>query len=284
METTENNMETTENSVETTETGAETTEAGLEPAEAAAEPTKRVMFLCTKETLITNGLMTKLKREGLEPYYVYDLDQLVAHSEEDHCAVVYYMDDDVRDLAELHTTLDELCAEYGRKVICIGSQAQYNIFLGNFTSTHVAGFFERPLNMELFLKCVVSGPSSANRKKRVLIVDDDMRQRQLVREWLKGTYDVSMANGGPQAIAVLSAQDCDLVLLDYEMPIVSGPQVMEMIRSLPQGRDVPIVFLTGKNDEASIRTVMELHPAGYLLKTVSEADLLKKVQDVLAGA
>ena len=246
--------------------------------------TTRVMFICTKETLITNGLMTKLKKEGLEPYYVYNVEQLIDHSEENHCAVIYYMDDDVSELSELHLTLDELCAKYRKKVVCVGSQEQYNIFLGDFTTTHVAGFFERPLNMELFLKCVLDGPSSANRKKRVLIVDDDVRQRQLVREMLKGKYDVSMANGGPQAIAVLSAQDCDLVLLDYEMPIVSGPQVMEMIRSLPQGKDLPVVFLTGKNDEASIRSVMELHPAGYLLKSVSEAELLKKVETVLAEA
>ncbi|MBO4915611.1 MAG: response regulator [Oscillospiraceae bacterium] len=244
--------------------------------------TKKVMFISSKETLITNGLMNKLRGAGLEPYYVYNVEQLVAHSEEDHCAVIYYLDDDVAELSELHTTLDELCAEYGKKVVCVGSQAQYDAFLTDFTSTRVAGFFERPLNMERFLKCVLEGPGNANRKKRILIVDDDMRQRQLVREWLKGTYDVSMANGGPQAIAVLSAQDCDLVLLDYEMPIVSGPQVMEMIRSLPQGKDMPVVFLTGKNDEASIRSVMELHPAGYLLKTVGEADLLKKVEDVLA--
>ncbi len=248
------------------------------------EATTRTMFISTKETLITGGLMAKLKKAGLEPYYVYNVEQLIAHSEEDHCAVVYYLDDDVSELSELHATLDEFCAKFRKKVVCIGSQEQYNAFLSNFTSTHVAGFFERPLNVELFLKCVLDGPSSANRRKRVLIVDDDMRQRQLVREQLKEKYDVSMANGGPQAIAVLSAQDCDLVLLDYEMPIVSGPPVMEMIRSLPQGKDLPIVFLTGKNDEASIRRVMELRPAGYLLKSVSEAELLKKVETVLANS
>jgi len=248
------------------------------------ETTKKVMFISTKETLITNGLINKLKGAGLEPYYVYNSEQLVAHSEENHCAIIYYMDDDVTGLGELHATLDALCAEYGKKVICVGSQKQYDVFLGDFTPTRVAGFFERPLNMELFLKCVVEGPGNPNRKKRILVVDDDVRQRQLVRGWLKEKYDVSMANGGPQAIALLTAQECDLVLLDYEMPIVSGPQVMEMIQSLPQGKDLPIVFLTGKNDEASIRRVLELHPAGYLLKSVSDAELLKKVEDVLAKA
>ncbi len=248
------------------------------------EETKKVMFISTKETLITNGLMNKLRNAGLEPYYVYNAEQLAAHSEENHCAVIYYLDDDVSELAELHAKLDSLCAAYGKKIICVGSPKQYDVFLQKFNVARVADFFERPLNMELFLKCVTDGPGRANRRKRILIVDDDARQRQLVREWLKGTYDVSMANGGPQAIAVLSSQECDLVLLDYEMPIVSGPQVMEMIQSLPNCAELPIVFLTGKDDEMSIRRVLELHPAGYLLKSVSAEELLKKVADVLAGA
>jgi len=249
------------------------------------EPTKRVMFISTKETLITNGVVNKLKGAGLEPYYVYNRDQLIAHSKEEHRAVVYYMDDDVSELEELHTTLDELSSKNGGRIICVGSQAQYDTFLDHFSQLHVAGFFERPLNMDRFLKCVTEGAvSKANLKKRILIVDDDASYRQLVREWLKEKYDVSMANGGTQAIALLSKKEVDLVLLDYEMPIVPGPQVMEMIRSLPQAAELPIVFLTGKDDEMSIRRVLELHPAGYLLKTVSDAELLKKVESVLAGA
>lgn len=249
-----------------------------------AEISNKVMFISTKETLITNGLMNKIRAEDREPYYVYNVEGLLAHSEEEHGAIVYYMDDDVSECAELHATLDELCAKYRKKVVCVGTQAQYDVFLENFAQMRVASFFERPLNMDRFLKCVTEGAGAVKRKQRVLIVDDDASYRQLVREWLKGRYDVSMANGGTQAITLLSTQECDLVLLDYEMPIVPGPQVMEMIRSLPQAANIPIIFLTGKDDEASIRRVLELHPAGYLLKTVSEADLLKKVEDVLAGA
>ncbi|MBE7005105.1 MAG: response regulator [Ruminococcaceae bacterium] len=244
---------------------------------------RKVMFITTRETLITNGILRKIAAEGKEPYYVYNKDQLAAQSLENHCAVVYHLGDDVKELGELHAKLDELCARSGKKVICIGTQEQYHVFLEDFAQVRVAAFFERPLNMDRFLKCVIEGQDTANQRKRILIVDDDASYRQLVREWLKDKYDISMANGGTQAITVLSAKTCDLVLLDYEMPIVPGPQVMEMIRSMPQTENIPIVFLTGKDDEMSIRRVLELHPAGYLLKTVSEADLLKKVEDVLAA-
>lgn len=93
-----------------------------------------------------------------------------------------------------------------------------------------------------------------------------------------------MANGGAQAIRLLSKQECDLVLLDYEMPVASSPQVMETIRAIPKATWIPIIFLTGKDDVESVRKVLSLSAQGYLLKTVNEATLLKKVEDVLATA
>lgn len=239
-----------------------------------------VMFVSTKTTIITDGIMAKLKGLDRVPYYVKSAAEITADANDKTGVIVYYMNDDVKAYWSLHEAIDNYCTRYGRKVICIATKEQYDEMTKAIDPQHIASFFERPLEMERFLRCVMD-ETKGRKKKRVMIVDDDMRQRQLVRECLKEKYDVSMANGGTQAIAMLSTQECDLVLLDYEMPIVPGPQVMEMIQSLPQGRDLPIVFLTGKNDEASIRRVMELHPAGYLLKSVSAADLLKKVSDVL---
>lgn len=242
-----------------------------------------VMFVSTKTTIITDGIMAKLKGLDRVPYYVKTADEITADANEKTGVVVYYMNDDTKQYWKIHEALDSYCTRYGRKVICIATKEQYEELTKSLSPEHIASFFERPLEMERFLHCVLE-ETKGKKKKRVMVVDDDMRQRQLVRECLKGKYDVSMANGGTQAIAMLTTQECDLVLLDYEMPIVPGPQVMEMIQSLPQCKDLPIVFLTGKNDEASIRSVMELHPAGYLLKSVGAAGVLKKVAEVLGEA
>ncbi len=241
---------------------------------------KKVMFISTKETLITSGLMNKIKASGREPYYALTAEEISAGADEGTGAIVYYMNDDAEKYEKVHAALDELCECSGKRVICIATKEQHDILVKSMNPLNISNFFERPLNMDRFLECVAE-ETRGKKKRRVLIVDDDASYRQLVREWLKGSYEVSMANGGTQAITILSSKEFDLILLDYEMPIVPGPQVMEMIQSLPQGKDLPIVFLTGKNDEASIRRVMELHPAGYLLKSVSAADLLKKVADVL---
>ena len=71
----------------------------------------------------------------------------------------------------------------------------------------------------------------------------------------------------------------DLVLLDYEMPVVDGRQVLEMIRSEPDFASIPVIFLTSKNDKESIMKVLELKPEGYLLKTMKPSDIVRSVDE-----
>ena len=54
---------------------------------------------------------------------------------------------------------------------------------------------------------------------------------------------------------------------------------MEMIRSNPGNKEIPIIFLTGKNDRASVEKVLELKPNGYLLKSLGRPEVLGKVKD-----
>ena len=112
---------------------------------------------------------------------------------------------------------------------------------------------------------------------RILIVDDDPNYMSLVREWLKGTYKFSMANSGMQALKWLGKTKADLILLGHEMPVTSGPQVLEMLRSEEETKDIPVFFLTAKNDRASVMAVVALKPEGYFLKTIQRNELLKEL-------
>ena len=71
----------------------------------------------------------------------------------------------------------------------------------------------------------------------------------------------------------------DLILLDYEMPVTSGPQVLEMIRSETKTDTIPVIFLTGKGDRESVLKVLALKPDGYLLKSMDKAALLKSLEE-----
>ena len=63
------------------------------------------------------------------------------------------------------------------------------------------------------------------------------------------------------------------------MPVTSGPQVLEMIRSESGTSGIPVIFLTGKGDKESVMKVLALKPNGYLLKSMGKEELLKSVKD-----
>lgn len=136
--------------------------------------------------------------------------------------------------------------------------------------------------MDDLTKCIhryMEENSGENRKKTVLIVDDDITYMRTVYEWLKDRYHVGMAASGVQAISYLARNKADLVLLDYEMPVANGPQVLEMLNSDSQMDQIPVMFLTGHGDTNSVLSVVSLCPADYLLKTIDKETLLKKLDD-----
>ena len=121
--------------------------------------------------------------------------------------------------------------------------------------------------------------NSGEFKKSILVVDDDPNYLSIVREWLKDTYKVYMANSGLQAIKWLGKNSVDLILLDHEMPVTSGPQVLEMLRSDEETKSIPVMFLTGKGDKESVMKVVALKPEGYFLKSIQRQELLEKLNE-----
>jgi len=118
-----------------------------------------------------------------------------------------------------------------------------------------------------------------NRKKKVLLVDDDITYMRTVYEWLKDKYHVGMAASGVQAISYLSKNKADLILLDYEMPIANGQQVLAMLKSDSETGQIPVMFLTGHGERHHVLSVIGLNPVEYLLKTIDRETLLEKLDN-----
>ena len=116
-------------------------------------------------------------------------------------------------------------------------------------------------------------------KKKILVVDDSGAVLRSVKSWLEDKYQVILANSGVMAIKYLAMNKPDLVLLDYEMPVCDGSQVFEMIRSDSDFDNIPIIFLTSKNDKESVLKVTALKPEGYLLKTMPPEEILQFLDD-----
>ncbi|MCM1543222.1 MAG: response regulator [Blautia sp.] len=120
-----------------------------------------------------------------------------------------------------------------------------------------------------------------NRRKHILIVDDDSRVLRLLKGYLEERYELATAINGRVALKFLETKNTDLVLLDYEMPTENGAAVLEKIRANDKTKDLPVVFLTGVTEKNKIREVLALKPQGYLLKPVDMEKLSSTIKGVL---
>ena len=116
-------------------------------------------------------------------------------------------------------------------------------------------------------------------KRKVLVVDDSATMRLGIKNLLEQDYDVALAQSGTAAFRCLILDKPDLVLLDYEMPVCDGRQVLEMVRSEETLADIPIIFLTGRADPETVKKLVALKPDGYLVKNLKPAQIKQKIDD-----
>lgn len=237
---------------------------------------RKIMIVAAAEGFVIKGIETKLKSALVDSVYsaprIKDLKENVEHTD----LILIFTDEDIASTAKAFSVISDSCTKDDRQVIVIGTRDEFQTLQKYIPAGFILEFFERPLDVEGLLNCVEKYMDEGNqqvRRKNILIVDDDVAYMSMIMDWLKDTYRVSLANSGMQAITWLAKNHADLILLDYEMPITSGPQVLEMIRSDAETADIPVMFLTGRGDKESIMRVLSLKPAGYLLKTVQKKEL-----------
>ena len=135
--------------------------------------------------------------------------------------------------------------------------------------------------MNIFGIMVEHAIISSNKKgeKHILIVDDDPSYAKMVKEWLKDTYKVHVVTNGLQVLTFLEKNPIDLILLDYEMPEINGPQVLQILRQEPTTRLIPVIFLTGVDTKENVMKVMDMKPNGYMLKSTTKEQLLDYLKE-----
>ncbi len=128
----------------------------------------------------------------------------------------------------------------------------------------------------------IGQPAANSGRKSVLLVDDSKIQLRSLSSALASRYDVQVANSGMKALTLIGKRIPDIIFLDYEMPMCDGKMTLQMIREVDEAKDIPVVFLTGMRDKEHIKEVLELKPAGYLLKPPNLDTIFQTIEDVLA--
>ncbi len=243
---------------------------------------KELMLIGAKESFLIRTLEKKLSERGIANFYCApDIDRMNAVKDRVLFAV-YYLNDDEHIPHNILHYLSERYAEDNIKLILIGDKTDTEPIKKSVESAMLLESYQRPLDTDKFLKDIakhMKWEKDAVLRKKIMIVDDDLTYMSVVRGWLRDNYQVYMANSGLQAIKTLGVNQVDLILLDYQMPVTSGPQVLEMIRSESETASIPVFFLTGRNDKESVMQVIGLKPEGYLLKSIGKEELLKTLNE-----
>jgi len=119
-------------------------------------------------------------------------------------------------------------------------------------------------------------------KETILVVDDEEDILELVRYNLsRDGYTVKCAASGEDAHRIIGSEKIDLLVLDLMLPGMDGLELTRRLKSAPQTRDLPIVMLSAKGEEADIVTGLELGADDYITKPFSPRVVIARVRSVL---
>ena len=120
--------------------------------------------------------------------------------------------------------------------------------------------------------------------KKILIADDDPIILKLLQVNLEMEgYDVTMAEDGQEAFELAQKAKPDLIMLDIMMPRMDGLSARRAMLEVPGLREVPVIFLSARAQQADVQKGYDLEVAEYVTKPFDPSDLLQIIERVLSG-
>ena len=244
----------------------------------------RVLITGEKDSFLIRVLVKKIQDSGMDCEFIpWNINDVNSKWEDTNLLAMYMIDGARPSESFLHFLADKLVDD---DIITfpIGDKSDVDYVLNNLSKDSVFKSYFRPLDNAEFVKDISDlflKVEKGEYRKTILVVDDDPNYLSLVREWLRGTYKVAMANSGLQAIKWLGKNKADLILLDYEMPGDNGPVVLKQLRENPATANIPVIFLTGITERDKIQEALAQKPQGYMLKPIDHDKLMVAVKKFL---
>jgi two-component system alkaline phosphatase synthesis response regulator PhoP len=118
--------------------------------------------------------------------------------------------------------------------------------------------------------------------KKVLIVDDEIHIVHVVAIKLRNNgYEVVTANNGSEAFNLACSERPDMIVTDFQMPIMTGMELVEKLRQCEQTKEIPVIMLTARSFSISKQQQQKLQISGCLSKPFSPRELLGNIEDIL---
>ena len=120
--------------------------------------------------------------------------------------------------------------------------------------------------------------------KKVLAVDDERHIVRLIQVNLeRAGYQVATAFDGPEALKKVETEKPDLIVLDVMMPRMDGFEVLKRLQANPETREIPVVMLTAKAQDADVFRGWSSGVSAYLTKPFNPLELITFVKRILSG-
>lgn len=117
---------------------------------------------------------------------------------------------------------------------------------------------------------------------KILVVDDDMMNLRRAEYILaQQGYEICKAESGMECLLFLKDNSVDLILLDIDMPIMSGIKTFEIIKDNKEMASIPVIFLTASADSDNVMEAAKLGANDYVTKPFMPEELLKRVEKAL---
>lgn len=241
---------------------------------------KKILLINHNAVLITGRLIPLLKGSGVECVSIEPEAEQLIREKNSADIFVLIAGDFVNTSADFLVYLKDVCASAGKTLCVMGYDKELEAVGQIIPKNIIVREFVRPVDMNTLSNALADMLASAgsSERKNILLVDDDIAFLKMMQTWLGTKYRVAAARSGTQALSYLAEHTVDLILLDYEMPLMDGPKVLETLRSKPKSANIPVIFLTGRNDPESVRNVMSLKPTSYLLKSGSKEEILQSLE------
>jgi len=121
--------------------------------------------------------------------------------------------------------------------------------------------------------------------KKILVADDEIHIVQVVAmKFRNNGFEVVTADNGTDAYSLCCEEKPDLVITDYQMPGMTGIELIEKMRQKPELADIPVIMLTARGFAIEDDQKEKLHVAECLSKPFSPKELLAHVESVLANS
>jgi two-component system, OmpR family, alkaline phosphatase synthesis response regulator PhoP len=116
----------------------------------------------------------------------------------------------------------------------------------------------------------------------VILAEDDPDIQLVARLSLKRAgFSVKVVGNGLEALDGIRQEPPDVILLDWMMPELDGPETCRRLKADPATASIPVIFLTAKSQEAEIQRGLSLGAAGYITKPFDALALGQQVRDII---